>query len=104
MDPRSDGLHLGGALMAVAARKQPLTAKDRMIAHRVSTAKRAEVRIDPFGEYAARIGDIADERGLDRGELYEEWCDRVTAHRFAQDCSIEDAERRALADVEASCA
>lgn len=88
--------------MAVAQRKPPQTAKDRMIAHRVQTAKRAEVRIDQYGEYAARIGDLADERGQDRGELYEQWCDRVTAHRFARDCSIDDAERMALADLEAS--
>lgn len=72
-----------------------------MLAHRIQSARRGEVRIDKHGEYAARIGDIADQRGIDRGKLYEDWCDLVTAHRFARNMPIEDAEKRALADVEA---
>lgn len=68
---------------------------------RAMAARAKERRRDPDGAYRMRLRELAVAWGIDPGALIDEWHSRADARGFAGQ-SPDDAERDALADIEAS--
>jgi hypothetical protein len=85
--------------VAVRAARRPLSVKERIVANRVDTARRAEIKWDAGGYYAERCADLARKVGRDPGEVYEEFGERSACRVFGGNLPVDRAEELAWGDV-----
>ena len=69
------------------------------LADRVARARAATPPRDPTGEHHEALGELARSRGLDAGDLVDEWSARAAAREYMGGVTRAEAERAAATDV-----
>ncbi len=67
--------------------------------HRVTQARRSEIKWDRLGTYREKCNELAATLHVDPGDLWDEWQERAGARQFLAEMPVDRAEAAAWDDV-----